>query len=225
MKVSARLFFVVGIVFGLLFIFVSCSETENGMTPDESDVEHVLEEEEAVPDELPVEQLPDEEDVEPEPEPDVEELPMVEPEPDPDPDIEEPPVEPEPEEVDPLEKEAREKAVAAMLRSWERGRDFFLANLDKPAEELREAFSKIRMEETGIDDDLLQKLLEIHLEEKPEDRGKVFRFEDLIVEYLRLSFLHPEKEQEGLLELFRQVVRDGETEIVAGIVEAMYGIH
>ena len=59
MKVSARLFFVVGIVFGLLFIFVSCSETENGMTPDESDVEYVLEEEEAVPDELPVEQLPD----------------------------------------------------------------------------------------------------------------------------------------------------------------------
>ena len=161
--------------------------------------------------------------MEPEPEPDVEELPMVEPEPDPD--IEEPPVEPEPEEVDPLEKEAREKAVAAMLRSWERGRDFFLANLDKPAEELREAFSKIRVEETGIDDDLLQRLLEIHLEEKPEDRGKVFRTEDLIVEYLRLSFLHPEKEEEELLDLFRQIVRDGETEIVAGIVEAMYGIH
>ena len=58
-------------------------------------------------------------------------------------------------------------------------------------------------------------LLPIHLEETPEEKGKFPKLlAPLILEYLRLSFKHPEKRENGLLRLFRQSSRDGNISVI-----------
>lgn len=160
-----------------------------------------------------------------EPVPDVEEVPVKMP-------VENVPDEevlndPEHDVIDPLENEAREKAIVAMKNMWQRRIDRLIADFENPDPnaDWGEINSKIRVEETGISDNVMDRLLAIHYEENPEDLEKrLHRLEDLIVEYLVLSFLHPEKNEEELLDLFREAARDGKTEICLNAVNAMYGI-
>ena len=84
-------------------------------------------------------------------------------------------------------------------------------------EEINEAENDIRRREWGFDWDFVEtKLLVIHREENPKDvvgDHFVFVSHPLIIEYLRLSLKHPEKEEAELLELFRQSSRDGNISI------------
>ena len=209
--------------------FMGCSETEEGVT------EVTLDEEEAapaepepevanLPDELPVEAVPDEKEAAPaEPVPEVADLP-VEQVPDEEDAVQD---DPEPEVIDPPLDEAREKAIAAMQRMRERRIERIRADFANPDPDAdwNEIHAKIREEETGISDDVMDMLLAIHYEENPEDLEKHnIRFEDLIVEYLHLSFQHPEKNEEELLDLFREAARNGETTICINVVAAIYGI-
>ena len=53
----------------------------------------------------------------------------------------------------------------------------------------------------------------IYLEERPEEKGESFSWYDTVLEYLRLGFLYPGADEEGLLAHFRQSVRDGRVEV------------
>ena len=54
---------------------------------------------------------------------------------------------------------------------------------------------------------------EIYLEERPEEKDDPFSWYDLVLEYLRLSFLYPDASEEELLAHFRQSVKDGRVEV------------
>ena len=128
------------------------------------------------------------------------------------------------------EGEAREKAVAIVKKKYQKIKEFieeYQKNPD-PDVDMGDALNRIDMEETGLSGPDISALLDIHLEEKPEDLELEttvgFRLEDLIVEYLRLSFQYPEKTKEELLELFREAVKSGETEVNARTVSEMYDL-
>ena len=128
------------------------------------------------------------------------------------------------------EEEAREKAVAIVKKKYQRTKEFVESYQDNPDPDVDFAatLDQILLEETGLSEPDTARLLDIHLEEKPDDKVLEttvgFRSEDLIVEYLRLSFQYPEKTKEELIELFREAVRNGETEVHARIVSEMYDL-
>ncbi len=54
---------------------------------------------------------------------------------------------------------------------------------------------------------------EIYLEERPEEKDDPFSWYDIVLEYLRLSFLYPDASEEELLAHFRQSVKDGKVQV------------
>ena len=74
---------------------------------------------------------------------------------------------------------------------------------------------RILEEESGLDYELLitGTLLNIYLEERPDERGDPFSWYDIVLEYLRLGFVYPDANERELLEHFRQSVKDGRVTI------------
>ena len=136
--------------------------------------------------------------------------------------------EPDPEATGLSEDEAREKAIAIVKRMFQRARE---AVAEAEAEgqsdaDIEEIIFQIQLEETGLDEHDSVSLLDIHLEENPEDIALAqtvgFVNTDLIVEYLVLSLQSPEKSKEELMELFREAARNGKTEVHPMLVLRLY---
>ena len=74
---------------------------------------------------------------------------------------------------------------------------------------------RILEEESGLDYESLitGTLLDIYLEERPEEKDDPFSWYDIVLEYLRLGFVYPDANEEELLEHFRQSVQDGRVTI------------
>ena len=136
--------------------------------------------------------------------------------------------EPEPEATGLSEDEAREKAIAVVKRMILRSREAVAAAYEagQSDADVVELSYQIQLEETGLDEHDSVRLLDIHLEENPEDIALAqtvgFIDIDLIVEYLVLSFQYPEKSKEELMELFREAARNGKTVVHPALVLELY---
>ncbi len=74
--------------------------------------------------------------------------------------------------------------------------------------------NRILEEESGLAYQFITgTLLDIYFEERPEEKGDPFSWYDIVLEYLRLSFAYPDVNEEGLLEHFRQSIKDGRVTI------------
>ena len=132
-----------------------------------------------------------------------------------------PELEPEPE-PNPAE-EAREKAVEMVKKMLQRQSEVFKIALAKNNFSTFNAdMEKIQIEETGIDKNMSDLLVLLHVQASPKkaergtDRG-------LILEYLRLSLQYPETDEEALLDLFVEAAKNGETEIDIMVLPTIYG--
>ena len=100
---------------------------------------------------------------------------------------------------------------------------------DIDSEALMAEHAGILLEETGLEFDFVENtLLVIHLEENLQEAAEVLKTEvsthNLVAEYLWLSFEYPEKNQNELLELFRESARAGNTTVIASKVVEIHGL-
>ena len=116
------------------------------------------------------------------------------------------------------DEEARKKAkaiVESFSREHKRLVDEALKKDDFST--LEEDIEKVLLAMTGFGNSLVSTLGVIHKRENPEEverlyaNGRATPSDGLMFEYLRLSFMHPEKSEEELLELFRLSARAGNT--------------
>ena len=135
-----------------------------------------------------------------------EEVPIAphEPEPDPTPVPPTTPTEPISSPVDEAQRQAE----------WIVDRIIYLLN-DSGAINDRADRIEIIEEESGLayESFIAGTLLDIYLEERPEEKGNPFSWYDIVLEYLRLGFVYPDADEEELLEHFRQSVQDGRVTI------------
>ena len=145
------------------------------------------------------------------PEPDPEEQEPMLMDPDPEPDPEEPKPEPDPKlpaEEDIFLDQARQAYTNALKK-----RNKLLE--ENPQLDHWEAVNEVFEEAFGFNFGFVElTLLEIYLEEKPNEGGKMSMV-PLILEYLRLSFKFPDKNREDILQLFRESVQEGNVSIDA----------
>ena len=126
------------------------------------------------------------------------------------------------------ETDAREKARQVVERAFQTALTALITaqapGEDFDAENYFEELRRIYTEETGIDLDFATgTLLPIHREENPEEASiSDYSVDNLIEEYLFLSFRYPGESQEALLGLFRESARSGNTTVSAEKVEARY---
>ena len=78
-----------------------------------------------------------------------------------------------------------------------------------------ELMTEVLEEETGLSYEgfIRGTLYDIYLEERPEDKGVPFSWYDIVLEYMRLTFAHPNATEAELLDHFRQSVREGRVEV------------
>lgn len=127
------------------------------------------------------------------------------------------------------ETEAREKSKQVMKRLFQRAQKASLAaqaaeNGDFDFGNYLKELDGIYTEETGISLSFATgTLLPIHKEENLEEAERTDdSLDNLVEEYVFLSFQYPEKSQEELLGLFRESARAGNTTVVPEKVEALY---
>ena len=127
------------------------------------------------------------------------------------------------------ETEAREKSRQVMRRLFQRGRKASLAaqtaeNGDLDFGNFLKELNNIYIEETGIDLNFVTgTLLPIHKEENLEEaKNTDDSLDNLVEEYVFISFRYPGKSQEELLALFRESARAGNTTVIPERVEALY---
>lgn len=117
------------------------------------------------------------------------------------------------------EEEAREKAYSIMRVLYPIHRKVLRTRM-------YEEYDAIFLEKTGFDALHVQIIVKrVHYEENPEDNFILGKSSlQLIAEFLSLAFQYPEKPESELLELFRQLVRDGMTTVYRLDVELELGI-
>ena len=221
-------------VFGAIVItaIIGCGGDDKVTNGDEEPVTDVMKEpvklipQNPKPSPMPLEE--DEQSSQPEPQP--EEPEAVEPEPEkpqpvePRPEDEQP--EPQPEEPEAVEPEPEPEPEPPVEEDVFLDRARYLLNIGKPKlrKELEEnpdelfdvVADKVYREVFGFGFRFVAiTLMDIHLEENPKER-EIFpkALDPLILEYLRLSFKPPEKNEEELLELFRLSSREGNISVI-----------
>ena len=138
------------------------------------------------------------------------------------------PIEPEPELTEAeREAEAEKKAVESVLESRKRAEE--IARVAEETGDLstfENDIETVYKEVFGFGIDLVGTLLGIHGNENPEDVKMATTVSPVgpVIEYLKLSYLHPEKSEEELLDLFREAARQGKTTVDPAKILERYGI-
>lgn len=137
-------------------------------------------------------------------------------------------------------EEAREKARGVVMDTVYARQILMNPLLDLPSDAFSEGFpavndegTRILLDKTGFTWPQVGKLVAIHLEENAHeaalaeasiaDSGAYFgTWVDVVAKYLEITFRHPAKMEDEILELFREYARDGETTASVENVKADY---
>lgn len=151
----------------------------------------------------------------------------------------EPPMDPEGS-VGLTKEEAREKARGVVIDTVYARQILINPLLDLPSDEFSQGLptvnsegTRILLEKTGFTWPQVGKLVAIHLEENAHeaalaeasiaDNGAYFgTWVDVVAKYLEITFRHPTKMEDEILEFFREYARDGETTTSVENVKADY---